>query len=48
MVERRNVTLTFAYEVSLAVDGRLAATGSTKLACVDGEGRLRRLPAEIG
>ena len=45
--ERKRVSITIGYEVTRADDGRLVATGSTTLACVDRDGKLRRLPAEI-
>lgn len=47
VAERRRVSITIGYEVTRADDGRLVATGSTTLACVDGQGKLRRLPPEI-
>lgn len=42
--ERAKVTITMAYEVRRADDDALVATGSTRLASVDGSGKLRRLP----
>ena len=45
LAERRRASITFEYEVGLAGSSRVAATGKTKLACVDAEGRLRRLPS---
>lgn len=45
--ERAKVTVTMAYEVRRADDDELVATGSTRLASVDGSGKLRRLPSEI-
>ena len=39
--------VTLAYEVRLATDGALCGTGSTRLACVGRDGKLRRLPPEI-
>ncbi len=36
------------YEARRESDGAVCATGSTKLACVGRDGRLRRLPPELG
>lgn len=44
VAERKRVSITLSYEVHRAEDGRLVATGSTTLACVDRDGRVRRLP----
>jgi len=46
VAERSKVAVTMAYEVHRE-DGTAVATGSTKLACVGRDGRLRRLPPEI-
>jgi acyl-CoA thioester hydrolase len=43
--ELRSRMVTFAYE--LAVDGRLIATGETKLIALDTERRPRRIPKEV-
>lgn len=40
-------TLTFRYRVRMAETGEELATGSTRHVCVDGEGRVRRLPQEV-
>jgi acyl-CoA thioester hydrolase len=45
--ERRNASITLRYEVLLVRDGTRCALGETTLACVDGKGRLRRLPPEV-
>ena len=45
--ERKRVSITIGYEVTRADDGTRVATGTTTLACVDREGKLRRLPPEI-
>lgn len=46
VVERSKAAVTLAYEVARA-DGEVTTTGSTRLACVGRDGRLRRLPLEI-
>lgn len=49
VVERKRAALTLGYAVRRAGGGgALVATGSTRLACVDREGGLRRLPPEVG
>ena len=48
VTERRHASFTLSYDVVLEPGGALAATGTTKLACVDADGRLRRLPAWLG
>ncbi len=45
--ERKKVAITMEYEVRRADNQDLVATGETRLASVDGDGKLRRLPAEI-
>lgn len=45
--ERAKVSVTLAYQVEHATSGVVTATGTTRLACVGRDGRLRRLPAEI-
>lgn len=47
VAERTKVSVTLHYEVRREADGELVTTGSTRLACVGRDGRLRRLPAEI-
>jgi acyl-CoA thioester hydrolase len=44
VAERRRVSIKLAYEARRADDGRLVASGTTTLACVDRSGRIRRLP----
>ncbi|MFN3244333.1 MAG: acyl-CoA thioesterase [Planctomycetota bacterium] len=39
--------LTLAYEARRESDDQVCATGSTRLACVGRDGRLRRLPKEL-
>jgi len=41
-------TLTFNYQVSRDGDGVLLATGFTKHACIDGAGRVSRIPSALG
>lgn len=45
--ERKKVAVTMEYEVRRADNQDLVATGETRLASIDAEGKLRRLPAEI-
>jgi acyl-CoA thioester hydrolase len=45
--ERQKVSVTLAYEVRAESTGEVCATGSTRLACVGKDGKIRRLPAEI-
>ena len=45
--ERKKVAVTMEYEVRRSDNQDLVATGETRLASVDGKGKLRRLPAEI-
>ncbi len=45
--ERKRVAVTMEYEVRRADNQDLVATGETRLASMDREGKLRRLPAEI-
>lgn len=47
VAELAKVSVVLEYECRRAVDGAVCATGSTKLACVGRDGRLRRLPAEL-
>ncbi|MEM7204777.1 MAG: thioesterase family protein [Planctomycetota bacterium] len=42
---RGRASITLEYEMRLVGDDELVAVGRTKLACVDGAGRLQRLPA---
>jgi acyl-CoA thioester hydrolase len=47
-VERlRSRTITMYYEVVMKGTGELLVTGHTKHLCVDGEGRMRRVPAHL-
>ena len=45
--EAGRAAVTLAYEARRESDGAVCATGSTKLACVGRDGKLRRLPAEL-
>ncbi len=45
--ERKKVAITMEYEVRRADNQDLVATGETRLASVDGAGKLRRLPTEL-
>lgn len=45
--ESGRAAVTLAYEARRESDGEVCATGSTRLACVGRDGRLRRLPAEL-
>ena len=45
--EAGRAAVTLAYEARRESDGEVCATGSTRLACVGRDGRLRRLPAEL-
>lgn len=47
VAERGKVAIAMEYEVRREDDGTAVATGSTRLACVGRDGRLRRLPPEI-
>ena len=40
--------VTLAYEARRESDGEVCATGITRLACVGRDGKLRRLPPELG
>jgi acyl-CoA thioester hydrolase len=42
-----NVAVTLDYECRRDSDGAVCATGSTRLACVGRDGKLRRLPPEL-
>jgi len=44
--ERSKVAVTLAYQVQKS-SGEVCAVGTTRLACVGRDGKLRRLPAEI-
>lgn len=44
VVERKRATITFGYELRRATDGGRVGTARTTLACVDRDGRVRRLP----
>jgi acyl-CoA thioester hydrolase len=45
--ELRVVSVRFDYRIVRAHDGLLCAEGSTKLACVDGRGALRRISEDM-
>jgi len=45
--EAGRAAVTLAYEARRESDDEVCATGSTRLACVGRDGRLRRLPAEL-
>jgi acyl-CoA thioester hydrolase len=48
IVEAGKAAVTIEYEARRERDGAVCATGSTKLACVGRDGKLRRLPPEFG
>lgn len=45
VLERRNASITLGYEIVRPAGGLRIVSGSTRLACVDGAGRLMRLPS---
>ncbi|MEC8253605.1 MAG: thioesterase family protein [Planctomycetota bacterium] len=47
VAEAGRATVTLAYEARRESDGEVCASGSTKLACVGRDGKLRRLPQEL-
>src|SRR5688572_22410605 len=47
IAEAGKAAVTIEYEARRERDGEVCATGSTKLACVGRDGRLRRLPPEL-
>jgi acyl-CoA thioester hydrolase len=47
LVDHSRVSMTLEYEVRVAGSDQIATTGRTKLACVDQNGKLRRLPEWI-
>jgi acyl-CoA thioester hydrolase len=47
LVEVRAATLRFEYRIVRVSDGTLCADGSTRLACVDDRGAVRRLSADM-
>jgi acyl-CoA thioester hydrolase len=47
LAERRAATVRFDYRLLRTGDGALLAEGSTRLACVDDEGALKRLQGEM-
>jgi len=47
IAEVGRAAVTLDYEARRESDGQVCATGSTKLACVGRDGRLRRLPPEL-
>jgi acyl-CoA thioester hydrolase len=44
LVELGRASLSFDYQISREGDGCILATGSTKHACIDGSGRVARIP----
>jgi acyl-CoA thioester hydrolase len=47
VAESGRAAITLEYEARRESDGEVCATGSTRLACVGRDGRLRRLPPEL-
>ena len=47
VAEAGRAAITLEYEARRESDGAVCATGSTRLACVGRDGRLRRLPPEL-
>lgn len=47
LADRRAASIRFDYRLVRAADGALLAEGSTRLACVDDKGALRRLRGEM-
>ena len=47
VAEAGRAAITLEYEARRESDGEVCATGSTRLACVGRDGRLRRLPPEL-
>ena len=47
LAELGRATLTFRYKVYREESKELLASGSTKHACVDGQGRIARIPPEL-
>lgn len=47
LTRARSRSVTFRYELTRAGSGELLAEAETRLICVDREGRVRRLPAEL-
>ncbi len=45
--DRGRASITLDYEARIGETDVVAATGRTKLACVDSDGKLRRLPRDI-
>lgn len=43
----RSRSVTFAYRVLRAADGTVLADATTELVCMDGRGKVRRLPDEL-
>ena len=44
LVDQSRVYLVFEYKISRQVDHHILATGSTKHACIDREGQVKRIP----
>lgn len=47
VVEAGRAAITLGYECTRERDGEVCATGSTRLACVGRDGKVRRLPDEL-
>lgn len=47
LTRARSRSVTFRYELTRAGSDELLAEAETRLICVDGDGRVRRLPAEL-
>jgi acyl-CoA thioesterase FadM len=47
VAEAGRAAVVLGYEARRESDGAVCATGTTKLACVGRDGKLRRLPAEL-
>jgi acyl-CoA thioester hydrolase len=47
LVELSRVYLVFEYRISRQTDRRILATGSTKHACLDREGQVKRIPTML-
>ena len=47
VTERGGASVTFEYEITMVEGGAVVARVTTKLACLDAEGKIRRLPADL-
>lgn len=47
LVERGGASLTFEYVITLVDEDGVVARATTKLACVDGAGKIKRLPIDL-